>query len=77
VRTLPIVVFVVAACSIPLAAQWPKYQDVGVPRDAQGRVRMDGLWFAIIRPPVRPLDFVVVHGELLNSWSNSRISRSW
>src|SRR5262249_4033383 len=26
----------------PLLAQWPKYQEPGVPRDAQGRVLMDG-----------------------------------
>src|ERR1043166_7905985 len=32
---------VVAACTVSVAAQWPKYQETGVPRDAQGRVRMD------------------------------------
>jgi hypothetical protein len=29
------------AFSATLAAQWPKYQEPGVPRDAQGRVRAD------------------------------------
>ena len=29
------------ACSSSLAAQWPKYKEANVPRDAQGRVRMD------------------------------------
>jgi hypothetical protein len=32
---------VVAACSISVSAQWPKHPDPSVPRDAQGRVRMD------------------------------------
>jgi hypothetical protein len=32
---------VVAVCSIPVAAQWAKYTTSDVPRDAQGRVRMD------------------------------------
>jgi len=31
----------VVVCSVSLAAQWPKYQVPGVPRDAQGAVRMD------------------------------------
>src|SRR6185312_2581168 len=30
------------ACSSSLAAQWPKYQEPGAPRDAQGRALMDG-----------------------------------
>src|SRR5215471_15607194 len=30
------------ACSSSLLAQWPKYAQPGVPRDAQGRVLMDG-----------------------------------
>ena len=34
-------IVVVVACSVTLAAQWPKYQESAVPRDAQGRVRMD------------------------------------
>ena len=40
---------IVAACSISVAAQWPKYQDASVPRDAQGRVVMDA-------PPPRTPD---------------------
>ena len=37
------------AGSVSLAAQWPKFQESGVPRDAQGRVRMDA-------PPPRTAD---------------------
>ena len=29
------------ACSAVIDAQWPKFQESGVPRDAKGRVRMD------------------------------------
>ena len=36
-------------CSIPLSAQWGKFQDAGVPRDAQGLVRIDA-------PPPRTQD---------------------
>jgi hypothetical protein len=32
---------IVTICSVSVAAQWPKYQAPGVPRDAEGRVRMD------------------------------------
>jgi hypothetical protein len=32
---------IVTMCSVSVAAQWPKYQAPGVPRDAQGGVRMD------------------------------------
>jgi hypothetical protein len=32
---------IVVACSISIAAQWPPHPDKSVPRDAQGRVRMD------------------------------------
>ena len=32
---------IVLAGSVGIAAQWPKHQEAGVPRDAQGRVRMD------------------------------------
>jgi hypothetical protein len=32
---------IVTICSIPLAAQWPKYQAPRVPRDEKGVVRMD------------------------------------
>jgi hypothetical protein len=37
------------ACSMSVAAQWPKYQDSSVPRDAQGRVLMNA-------PPPRTPD---------------------
>jgi hypothetical protein len=33
---------VLIACSSAFSAQWPKYQEPGVPRDSQGRVLMDG-----------------------------------
>ena len=32
---------VLIACSSPLWAQWPKFKQAGVPRDAQGKVLMD------------------------------------
>jgi hypothetical protein len=32
---------VLIACSSPLCAQWPKFKQAGVPRDARGRVVMD------------------------------------
>jgi hypothetical protein len=35
------VVAIVAACSISIGAQWPAHPDPSVPRDAQGKVRMD------------------------------------
>jgi len=35
-------VVIMAACSMSLSAQWPKYLDPSVPRDAQGRALMDG-----------------------------------
>ncbi|HLG54388.1 MAG TPA: hypothetical protein VI485_03595 [Vicinamibacterales bacterium] len=34
------VIAVVMACSVSMAAQWPKFPVAGVPRDAQGRVLM-------------------------------------
>jgi hypothetical protein len=40
-RTLAGVGVVFAICSGSADAQWPKYQAPGLPRDAQGRVRMD------------------------------------
>jgi hypothetical protein len=43
------VVVLVTACSVSMAAQWPKHQEAGVPRDAQGRVRIDA-------PPPRTAD---------------------
>jgi hypothetical protein len=36
-----IVTGIVVACSVSVAAQWPKVVDPSVPRDAQGNVRMD------------------------------------
>ena len=32
---------IVTTCSITVAAQWPKFRDAGVPRDAKGAVRID------------------------------------
>ena len=32
---------IVVACSVSIGAQWPKHQESGLPRDAQGDVRMD------------------------------------
>src|SRR6188508_2857225 len=32
---------IAVACSVSVAAQWPKQQVAGVPRDAQGRPRLD------------------------------------
>jgi hypothetical protein len=43
------VIGVVVACSVSVAAQWPKYPDPSVPRDAQGRIRKDS-------PPPRTAD---------------------
>ncbi len=40
-RTLALIAMV-AGCSVPGSAQWPKYVESGAPRDAQGRVLMDG-----------------------------------
>jgi hypothetical protein len=37
-RTLSLAITIAAVCSAPIAAQWPKYPEAGVPRDAQGRV---------------------------------------
>ena len=42
-------VIFLSICSVSLSAQWGKFQDAGVPRDAQGRVRMDA-------PPPRTPD---------------------
>src|SRR5438105_8891918 len=33
---------VLIACSTSLSAQWPKFNEAGVPRDAQGRMLMEG-----------------------------------
>jgi len=40
-RALARMAVIVTMCSVSVAAQWPKYQAPGVPRDAQGGVRMD------------------------------------
>src|SRR6185436_5407582 len=40
---------IAVACSVSVAAQWPKHEDAGVPRDAQGRPRLDA-------PPPRTAD---------------------
>ncbi len=40
-RTVSIVIAAVAVFSVTLAAQWPKIPDPTVPRDAQGKVRVD------------------------------------
>jgi hypothetical protein len=40
-RPVAAVGVLIAAGSIAVHAQWPKYQAAGVPRDGQGRVRMD------------------------------------
>src|SRR5262249_10862637 len=40
---------IAVVCSVSAAAQWPKYEDAGVPRDAQGRPRLDA-------PPPRTAD---------------------
>jgi hypothetical protein len=48
-RNLLAAVAVAITCSVSIAAQWPKFQEAGVPRDAQGRVRMDA-------PPPRTAD---------------------
>jgi hypothetical protein len=47
--TISSAIGVVVACSVSVAAQWPKYQASDVPRDAQGRVAMDA-------PPPRTPD---------------------
>jgi hypothetical protein len=39
----------IVACSVTVAAQWPKFQEAGVPRDAQGRVNANA-------PPPRTND---------------------
>ena len=41
-KGVPVLVAIMLACSISLSAQWPKYEERGVPRDAQGRMSADG-----------------------------------
>ena len=48
-RALSSAFAIVIACTVSLAAKWPKFQETGVPRDAEGRVRMDA-------PPPRTAD---------------------
>src|SRR5688572_16911707 len=45
----PCAILLVLAGSVSLSAQWPRFQDTAVPRDAQGRVRIDA-------PPPRASD---------------------
>ena len=71
------------ACSSSLLAQWPKYKQPGVPRDADGRVLMDGRtprtpdgkpdlsgnWLRADRDPVAPelVGIVTARGETTRS----------
>ena len=40
-RAIAPVIVIVTICSVSVAAQWPKHQAPGVPRNEKGRVRMD------------------------------------
>jgi hypothetical protein len=40
-RAILTAISILVTCSAVIDAQWPKYQDSGVPRDEKGRVRMD------------------------------------
>jgi hypothetical protein len=40
-RAIAGVAIIVTICSVSIAAQWPKHPAPGVPRDAEGRVRLD------------------------------------
>jgi hypothetical protein len=40
-RAILTAISIFVTCSAVIDAQWPKYQDSGVPRDEKGRVRMD------------------------------------
>src|SRR5215475_3144587 len=44
-----VVVAITLICSLSLSAQWPKYSEPGVPRDAQGGAQLNG-------PPPRTPD---------------------
>ena len=48
-RVMLAAVTLTVAGSVSLAAQWPKFQETGIPRDAKGGVRMDA-------PPPRTAD---------------------
>ena len=41
-KTPAVLIAVVLAFSSSLSAQWPKYKEPGAPRDAEGRVQIDG-----------------------------------
>ena len=47
--TTPVAALLVLLCSVSISAQWGKFQDPAVPRDAKGAVRMDA-------PPPRTAD---------------------
>ena len=36
-----VVIAITVSCAVSLSAQWPKYSEPGIPRDAQGQVLMD------------------------------------